>query len=280
MDDIKKPKSKRLHSHDVKAFSSDECNTLMEALSKDCIEVKRKNGKIEKVRVEFLMWRTIATIMRYTGIRPGECFALKWQDFDYERKIAKIRRALSMDGEVNLEQIICEYTEPEYKILKNENPSSRSEITPYRDLRINDEIVNVVKEWRGYVNTHLEKGRALEEIRRANGTEEFLFSVLTKGTTPTPDYCCQEYRKVLIKSGLNTHRYRLYRFRHTFCTEALRALGFDTKKVQILMGDRDPSMVTQVYNSIRHEELMEESADKLLTHLENYTKPKEQKAAS
>jgi len=267
MEDIKSPKSK-LHTeeNEYKALSKIQMETLFNTVTD-------------------LKWKAFITIMKYTGLRPEECNGLQLQDFaiDVPKPYIKIQRAISSEHDYNEKTRKTENSRIDVKDLKNEDKNSRSEIKATRNVHINNEVISAVKAYTDYVNQHRitkgrGKGHTIMELRRKFGNkngnnymaEDFIFSTDVTGQIMTPNYVCTEYAKYLQSVGLDPKEYNLYRLRHSFCSASLKKLNFNVRKVQILMGDRNPDMIMKVYNAINRDKLREDVYNDLIPALENY----------
>jgi integrase len=287
-------KSKQQIDKKPKAFTTEEIVTLNEVLQ------------------GHPMYHTITTIMMYCGLRPGEVHALKWDDFDYQKRVVHVLRTLSFEAKYDADEKRTKEHEPKFKNLKNDD-NNEKEIPPYRDIPINDKVINAVQSWRKYLETTKCNSRVIyyldEEIneyyyihvsgrnvgKRAyiscekaeslptlmeqrlgnkignHSMSDCLFSKQLNGEAALPDYFVQEYGKILKANSLDCHQYKVYRFRHTYCTVSLKEMNNDIKAVQVLMGDNDPTMIMQVYHTIRNEEVIRDAADKVLPGLERYS---------
>lgn len=231
MKDMERPRTKSL-------------NDEIKALTKD--EFKR----ISDIVKENMMISTWVHIMMYTGARPSEILALEFSDIDYERGTIKIRRALSHELKHDISSRKRKGTaQPKIKELKNERNTSKINYQR-RELKVSKHVLDIIKSWEDNVKSDTE----LMKMKCANGTEEFLFH----GSKGQPwlyrDYR-QVYERLLAKEGLDVREFTPYRFRHTYCTNALR-MNIDIKTVQLMMGDNTSDMVLRIYANMNKDDVL------------------------
>jgi len=236
MEYIKEPKAKKYVETKYKALSDDEIRTILAAVDDNPV------------------LKTVTMIMNYTGMRPGEVYALRLSDIDFERKTISVKRALSFDREVDItSKKAIGRRIPIIKELKNER-GGKVEYAK-RTLTVGNSVIEVIKDWQ----KHLETMPELLEKRKENGIEDYLFSG-TKGNLVTLDIHTQIYDRHLCKKSLSSSEFNLYRFRHTFCTRLLK-MGKDPKTVMMIMGDNTLDMVLKVYNSINRDDIIRVSSE-------------------
>ncbi len=145
-----------------------------------------------------------------TGARRGEVLALRWCDFDHERRVVRIQNAV----------IIGDGDKP---VLKN-------------GTKTGDERTVSLDDW---TFTRLEKYRAendalAKEAKTHIRDNAFLFSNDINGITPmSPDYLSSMYQKARAKVGLKS--VRLHDLRHYHAT-ALLTGGVDVATVAGRLG--------------------------------------------
>lgn len=234
MDYIKEPKSKKYTEEKHNALSDEEIKEIMKA-------VEDNN-----------MLKTAVTIMLYTGMRPGEVFALKFSDIDYKKNTITVKRALSFKQEVNIKEKKPKSTRiPIIKEIKNERggkvPNAK------RELEISHNVIKIIKERQEYLETM----PSLIKAKKKNDMQDYLFCGI-KGNLVLVDYYTQVYRRHLKKKGLDSSKFRLYRFRHTFCTRLLK-IGVEPNIVAKMMGDNTLDMVLKVYATINKDDILKAS---------------------
>lgn len=236
MKNIKEPGAKKYIETQNKAFSDEEITKIMSAVKDNP------------------MLKTANTIMLYTGLRPGEVYALKFSDINFESKTISIKRALSFRQDVDIDT--KKPIGPRIPIIKEiKNERGGKVKNAKRDLTVSNNVINVIKEWKKY----LEKNSKLLEAKKKNGMQDYVFSG-AKGNLVLLDYYTQVYKRHLRKKGLSSKEFKLYRFRHTSCTRLFK-MGLDPKTVMYIMGDNTLDMVLKVYTSINKEDVLKASSD-------------------
>lgn len=237
MEDIAKPDAKKFVEDEEKALTPEEINLILTALT------------------DKPMLKTLVLVMAYTGIRPGEAEALRFSDFDIKNKTISIKRALSESKQADITTKKTMGAVPIIKMLKNERGTKKEYAR--RVLCVSDNVLTAVLEWEQTVN----KNQKLVAMKKENGTEEFMFVKPSDGKLGLPFYYGDEYKKELKRNGLDGGIYRLYRFRHTYCTRLFKVHKLDPKTVQLMMGDNSMDMVMRVYNSVNKGDILSASGD-------------------
>lgn len=121
-----------------------------------------------------------------------------------------------------------------------------------RTIPISDEVVQVLREWKDYLKN------SNEYIKARNS--KYVFPS-TRGMMLGKTGLEIRFRKAMKKAGLYGKGYRLYTFRHTFCT-ALIKQGVDISTVQRLMGDSTTDVILKIYRSVDSKDI-KRAAEKL-----------------
>lgn len=145
-------------------------------------------------------------ISYYTGMRPGEVLALRWQDINLDRKIIYVNSAIS-----------------EAKDFRGDGKIKKTIGRPktYKSIR----PVGIVDKLR----------EVLEKIPH-NSDDDFIIKT-KKGTPITPGAMSQLWRKLLSSIGLKGE-YVMYELRHTYATY-LTKLGLPVADISRQMGHTD-----------------------------------------
>lgn len=230
MTDVKRPKSK--------ASKKKKEKTLSVTAIKNIIKSVEKNQMIH----------TWIQLLLYTGARPSEILALKFSDIDYLNKTISISEALT---EVKNDDCIKYGTNGKMRaIISNlKNDDGNDYTYQCRTLKVSDRVLKLLKEWEKDVTGNAK----LMEMKKSYGTQEYLFSG-SKGQFWCYHYYRQAYDRLLKREGIDN--INPYRFRHTFCTNALRR-GINIKTVQLMLGDNTTEMVLKVYANMNQDDIDE-----------------------
>ncbi|MEM1484254.1 tyrosine-type recombinase/integrase [Oscillospiraceae bacterium PP1C4] len=180
---------------------------------------------------------------------------MQYSDFDFVNKTISIKRAISLDTNVDIKSKKASNSVPLVKELKNER-KGKINFVARRVIRINDEVLSAVQFYWETINSNSK----LVAMRQANDTQEFLFTAPSDGKIKLPNYYLAEYRKELKRNGIDSEEYNMYRFRHNYCTRLVRDLKLDIKTVARMMGDSSVDMVMRVYQSVHNEDTLMGSA--------------------
>jgi|GEM_PF-1264456 len=233
VDSIKEPRSKKYEEPKYKALSDDELKKIFEAVNDNP------------------MIKTATIIMNYTGMRPGEVFALKIGDIDFANKTISVNRALSLERDVDIET--KKYIGRRRAIIKEiKNERGGKVENAKRTLKVSDNVLETIE---NYLRDILE----LIEKRKKHGMEDFIFSGVN-GNLVILEYYQQVYERQLAKKGLDSKKLNLYRFRHTYCTR-LAEMGTDPTIMMQMMGDNTIDIVMKVYRSVKKEDILAASSE-------------------
>jgi integrase len=153
----------------------------------------------------------LATLVK-AGLRPGEGFALKPTDVDFQSKTLRIERSATDDGSVK--------------------------DTKTHDMRTVDATSDLVVT----LKRHLTWLKA-ENLREGAGEPEWLFPK-ADGTLMDKDYAAGVFRRLLKAAGLP--HYRLYDLRHTYAS-LLLAEGAPITYVSEQLGHSTPATTLRYY---------------------------------
>lgn len=235
MANIKKPRSRRPSKPEPKALTIAEIRYLL---------------KIVIVNKMIFTW---VCIMLYSGVRPSEALALKFEDINYAEKTISITKTLSQEDFYDARHL--KKIKPSIPIitdLKNEGENDQIN-WQRRTLKVGNMLLIVLHDWENYVK----RNDKLMKLKRENGTENFLFCG-SRGQLWLYEYYQQIYERILKKHRLSISEYSPYRFRHNCCTNLFR-LGEDIKTIQLIMGDNTPTMVMKVYANLDSSDVLKGS---------------------
>ena len=196
MDKVERPKPRKdeVKSAEPAAYTAEETKRLLTVL-----------------KTEPLKWQALMRILIDTGIRRGECCALKWQNVDFKT------------GEIKIEGNLC-YTSSKGVYLDTPKNSHR------RTVYAGEETMTLLRQLRA------------EQAKKAMSA--FVF---TKEGSPEPMHpqSPTRYMKNLSKrSGIpDLHPHKL---RHTFASIAITN-GADVASVSEVLGHSDKAVTLRMY---------------------------------
>ena len=235
MANIKKPRSNRCKSPEIQVLTDEEINMLSNIVS------------------EAQMISVWVHLMLYTGVRPSEALALKFSDINYGQKTVDIMRTLSQEEFFDVTTLSrVKPRQPIITTLKNEREGQRINFQR-RTLKVGDKILDILRIWEFTIKDN----SSLMELKRKNGTEEYLFCG-PRGQLWLYDDYKQVYERLLKKHGISPSEYNPYRFRHNCCTRLFR-LNVNIKAVQLIMGDNTSDMVMRVYANLDKSDVLKGS---------------------
>lgn len=235
MASMKRPKTTKegeVNKQEYKAFKDDELKQVLKACKEysQCVY-------------------TMAKVLQYTGLRPGELRALEWCDVDFEKSLIHVRQAATQEREG--------MTLKSRGTIRNVIGTTK---TPYsiRKIPVNSEVLEVLREWKEYIKSD-------KEYEKARGCQYVFPS--TRGGMLGKSGFSVKFRKVMQQAGLHGRGYELYTFRHTFCTNLIKQ-GIDIPTVQRLMGDNTTDVILKIYTSVEEKDLVS-ATEKLKGYFKN-----------
>ena len=196
MDKVERPKPRKgeVKNGTPAAYTADEVSALLATLNN-----------------EPLKWQALVHILIDTGIRRGECCALKWEDVDFKT------------GEIAISKNLC-YTPAKGVYL--DTPKNGQNRTVY----IGDETI-----------------RLLRKLRAEQATKAVSAYIFTKEGSPEPMHPQSPTRylkKLSDRYGLpELHPHKL---RHTFASVAITN-GADVASVSEALGHSDKAVTLRMY---------------------------------
>lgn len=199
-------------------------------------------------------WAALWYLLLNTGVRPGEAFALTWDEVALDAKLVMVRHTLTRVG-VDKSKHGWERTTPKTKRSK-------------RDVPISATTAKLLTEWR---EKQKEQKRAAGEFWQEHG---FVFT--THDGTPVGNNIGRAWTRLLreVDGGAGdlgswgperekprsgptpersfTPRFRLYVLRHTCATLALLS-GVPLLEVSRLLGHTDLAFTARVYGHVKAE---------------------------
>ena len=220
--------------HNVILPKNKEKNKVM-ALSED--ELKRFVKMLDEKLCDEDIKRIIRVLL-YTGIRSGECFALRWEDIDFENMSISIRHTLNDIGGIH------ELTPPKTK-------------KSIRTIGMSETVANILKAQKEYTDElkiALGDNYAHPEMvfLSANGNYRDRSSVLTS---------LKRFTK-----GTEFEHMTLHKLRHCNATMLLN-MGVDLKIISDHLGHCDINVTADIYADVLSatKKVVADSIEKKLT---------------
>lgn len=217
---FKKPKSKKLviDSNRTRVFTEDELLRIMEA-----------------AKTHPLLYAALS-IMRATGIRPGELRVLRWQDLDRQNRTIVVQAAASREYK-NTGNIHA--TETGIALLA----TTKNGVV--RTCKLTLEALDAVEAWR--VNLIANQNQRMKTSRYIFPNES--------GSFMGEWALDSALDRFIRRHKLQDIKLSLYRFRHTFCTERILE-GYSVPTVAKLMGDKSDAVISRIYTHIMDSDIM------------------------
>lgn len=200
-----------------------------------------KNGKeytvaayeVEK-EIEFI-WKTFFTVSAYTGLRPAEILALRWEDIDFENCDINIKHALSR-------------SKKEGTYMKGPKTKAGN-----RSVRVPDYVMGMIRQLYEEQKEHIRncssswKGKSREKEFGENLVFPRKNGLPMSVSTPTHKF--GEILKMYNASVNENDRIpelKLYSFRHSYAT-SLISRGLNIEAVSAAMGHSDVAVTLNIY---------------------------------
>jgi integrase len=208
-----------------------------------------KKGKAlrEDIRENVFAWvmenpllKPIVITFTFTGLRPQELIALKWENVNLDKKTLFVKNALKRvikfddDGNIKSRGVT---------IGKTKTPKS------VRAFTLPDEVVAVLNEWILYCNKN-------------NINSDFVFPNTETGGMRSYSGLRSMLERFLKKHSLQGEKITLYTFRHTFATILLEKRE-NPKIVAELMGHARIGTTLDLYSHILSSTVYEQTAQTL-----------------
>ena len=188
---------------------------------------------------------TLFRVLAFTGIRRGECLALRWDDFDAKKKTLSIERTLTQ-GEGG-KQII-------------QNTKTRKS---KRTLSLDDTTVATLKKWRV-----IDRKILLHYGFNINDKDQLIFHSRTNNfkSLNTPKKWLDLITKRMKADKVILPKLTIHGFRHTHAS-ALFSAGATIKEVQERLGHADAQTTLNIYVHVTKNQ-NKEVAKKLVNFLD------------
>lgn len=169
------------------------------------------------------LWPEYFRTMLVTGMRPGESYALRWEDIDFEHGVISVQRSLIWKGKPAEGWMLVE--------PKTERGRRQISIPP-----------SLVEALRGLRVKQGEVKRTAGKAYRDNG---FVFANRRGRPIYPRQFIKQVFKVALVRAGL-PRAIRLYDLRHTSATLLLKA-GEHIKVVSERLGHANVAITLEVY---------------------------------
>lgn len=217
MEKVILPKVERDNKKFTNFYSKEELNTYLK-------DAKEYNFKY------FMFFRLLA----YSGMRKGECLALRWSDIDFKNKTIDINKSLA-SGENNRL-----YLSP----CKNESS--------VRTLDMDDETMNYLKKWRS------KQQKEMFKLGMNFLSDDNLLFANTKGTYTVLSKPQRWNDAICKKYGLR--HIKVHGFRHTHASLLFDA-GVSMKDVKERLGHSDITTTMNIYTHVTKAKAKETAVD-------------------
>lgn len=185
--------------------------------SKKELEIMSKDNQkklFEYLKDNFSFKNLGIVICLCTGLRIGELCALRWQDFDMDENVVKVRHTVQRIYVVDEE---IRYT----KIVVNEPKTKESN----RDIPLSSELLKIVKPLMKVVNQD--------------------FYVLSNDINPIEPRTYRNYYKRIIKK-LDIPYLKFHGLRHSFATRCIESKN-SVKTVSVILGHSNITTTMNLY---------------------------------
>lgn len=175
--------------------------------------------------------RLIIAIPLYLGIRRGEFLGLRWEDFDFEKKLVRIERAIRYSGKTGNQPIIS---------------PTKNGLT--RWLSIVPELEKILQPF------IKESGFVFEcDTSKPTYADDYEGTRFDDSSKPITE---KMYKNDMarIKKQIDLHGATAHVFRHTYATTAAGE-GIDPKSLQGLLGHKRIDMTMNVYAEVREKKV-------------------------
>lgn len=182
-------------------------------------------------------------MLAYTGMRPGELRALKVSDIDLEKETVHIQRAASVENV---------YDSNGKRIGKREYvKDTKNGSYGHRILHVPRYVLEMALKQREYMLSDKKYRRAKKSV--------YLFPD-TNGDFIREYGFNKRWRMFREKNNLDFKKYFPYVFRHTMCTNLIKA-GTPVATVQRIIGDNTVDVIMKVYTHINSSDIADAMED-------------------
>ncbi|MCL6443154.1 MAG: tyrosine-type recombinase/integrase [Alicyclobacillus sp.] len=167
---------------------------------------------------------TLFQFLLFTGCRPGEAFALRWKDIDFDNRTVSIRQTYAKKN--GQELISAPKTKKGNRTIPILNESLMAELRSMRAKKIEDNLSN---------------GQSFDD-------ESLVFTSTSGGPVDSRNLIQRHFKPLLERAGIPSE-VRLYDLRHSTAT-LLLALNVHPKIVQEMLGHSDIKLTMDTYTHV------------------------------
>lgn len=206
--------------------------------------------------------KPLCVTLLFAGLRIGEVLALRWDNFDEQKKTLSIESGItqvpSFDSDGNITKRVT---------VVGDTKTACS----VRTIPITDIVVNSLQEWKN--KQSIKSGEINFELVK---NDRYIFGN-DDGSVRTYSGTRKIFDRFKKRNNLNDYQIHFHTLRHTF-SNMLFELNENPKAIQQLLGHRDVKTTISVYNSVNNE-YVRATTDRLNESIsENFTQEKSQQA--
>lgn len=206
--------------------------------------------------------KPLCVTLLFAGLRIGEVLALRWDNFDEQKKTLSIESGItqvpSFDSDGNITKRVT---------VVGDTKTACS----VRTIPITDVVVNSLQEWK---NKQSIKSREINFELVKN--DRYIFGN-DDGSVRTYSGTRKIFDRFKKRNNLNDYHIHFHTLRHTF-SNMLFELNENPKAIQQLLGHKDVKTTISVYNSVNNE-YVRATTERLNESIsENFTQEKSQQA--
>lgn len=206
--------------------------------------------------------KPLCVTLLFAGLRIGEVLALRWDNFDEQKKTLSIESGItqvpSFDSDGNITKRVT---------VVGDTKTACS----VRTIPITDVVVNSLQEWKNKQSI-----KSIEINFDLIKSDRYIFCN-DDGSVRTYSGTRKIFDRFKKRNNLNNYQIHFHTLRHTF-SNMLFELNENPKAIQQLLGHRDVKTTISVYNSVNNE-YVRATTDRLNESIsENFTQEKSQQA--
>ena len=179
---------------------------------------------------------TLISMALYTGMRPEEIRALKWEDVDFNNNNISVNKAV----------VKC-YPDLKKSSYIEELGTTKSK-KGVRDIPLADKAAEALKAWRA------------ESLKDPVGKDSEFIVYHPDGGFMRSEQLKDIWYRFIKKNDWKGEGYILYRFRHNYCTRLLEK-GTPIQFVQALMGDSTLDVIMKIYNGLNSKNIIDNTRE-------------------